>query len=687
MTNQNALLNFCKNRSFQTEDDATPFDKISPEDFVPSLESAIQIARNELQELKKQSAPLTFENVIVKLESSTELVEIINLIFTNLLSAECPDKLQSLAAEMAQKSAALQSEISLDSEIFKNIKALFDSRAELKLNTEETQVLEKTYKAFVRNGALLSDADKEKIRLIDQELSSLAPQFADHTRSATNAYIKIVDNSKDLEGLPEGAIEAAALEAQKRNLTGKWVFTLQAPSYIPVLEYAKNRELRKDLWMASGARCLGGEFDNQPLVMKITELREKRAQILGFKTHADFTLQERMAKTSPQVFDFMQTLLVPSKKAAARELDELREFKKSLGESRELESWDFAYYSEKFKESRFQFSEEELRPYFQLENVIAGVFKHAELLYNLEFTKRSDLPVYHPDVEVYEVRKTSSKEYVGLFYTDFFPRETKRGGAWMTLYRSQGLFANQVRRPHVSIVCNFTKPTKTKPSLLSYDEVQTLFHEFGHAIHGLLSNVRLASVASPNVYWDFVELPSQIMENWVREKEGLDLFAKHFETGEKIPADLIRKIKSASRFQAGSACLRQLQIATLDMKWHTTPFAEIKDVVSFEVAAIHDLRLFPYVQGTNISCSFGHIFSGGYSAGYYSYKWAEVLDADAFEYFLEKGIFSKEVAQKFANEILSRGGTEHPMDLYKKFRGREPDTKALIRRMGLEADL
>lgn len=681
---QNPFLTAFENKGFHSPDEVIPFPSIKVEHYLPALEKSMQLARTNIAAIKANKAEPGFENVMEALETSTEAFDLVTNVYFNMFSAEASAELQALAAEISPKATELQSEISLDEEIFKKIKAVYDKRASLKLSQEQMQMLEKSYKNFVRNGALLDGEKKEKLKAIDQELSLLNPKFSENVLKATNAYTLWIDNAKDLAGLPEGAVEAAALEAEKKGQKGKWAFTLQAPSFLPFMQYAENRGLRQQLWTAYSSRAFKGEFDNSDVVVKTVALRDERAKLLGFASHADFVLEERMAKTPAQVFAFLNQLMAPSKKAAEKDLAELREFKKSIStDAGDLQPWDTAFYSEKLKEKKYQFNEEELRPYFQLEKVVAGVFEHARQLYGLTFKKRPDVPVYHPEVEVFEVRDESSGDYVGLFYTDFFPRETKRGGAWMTVFREQGLWLGQVRRPHVSIVCNFTKPTTTKPSLLTYDEVQTLFHEFGHALHGLLSQCQYRSVAGTNVYWDFVELPSQIMENWVREKEGLDLFAAHYQTGAKIPADLVEKIKRANKFQSGLMSLRQVNFAMLDMKWHSTPPAQIKDISSFEEQATKDTRLFPVVAGTNSSAAFSHIFAGGYSAGYYSYKWAEVLDADAFEYFLDEGLFNAEVSGKFKKFVLSRGGTEHPMELYKKFRGREPDPNALLRRDGL----
>lgn len=667
--------------TYNTRDEAIPFDLIRVEHYLPALDFAIEQAQKNLQAVKSQ--PASFQNTLVGLESAAECLEQVTETYYNLLSCEANDAHQALAKEISPKLAAYQSDVSLDEEIFNRVKTVYDQRANLSLNKEQVQLVEKYYKDFVRNGALLSKVDKDKLRAIDQELSVLGPQFSENLLKATNAFELLIENRADLLGLPEGAIEAAGHEAQKKGHKEKWLFNLQMPSLVPFLQYAQNRELRKKLWTANSSKAFKDQFDNQGVIKKIVQLRHMRANLLGFATHADFVLAERMAETTTSVSNFLNKLLEPSKKAAERDLIELKAFKRSIDGSEEIMPWDFAYYSEKLKEKKFAFNEEELRPFFQLEKVIDGVFEHARRLYSLNFKQIFDVPVYHPDVKVFEVREEVTQKYIGLFYTDFFPRETKKGGAWMTHYRSQGIFAGSVRRPHVSIVCNFTKPTPSKPSLLSYDEVQTLFHEFGHALHCLLSQCNYRTLAGTNVYWDFVELPSQIMENWVKEKEGLDLFAKHYQTAAKIPAELIEKIKRAHLFQSGYYSLRQLSFSFLDMAWHSSAPAEDLDVDQFETKALASTRLLPKIEGTNTSCSFSHIFAGGYSAGYYSYKWAEVLDADAFEYFKEKGLFNRDVADRFKEHILSKGGTEHPMELYKKFRGREPDPNALLKRDGL----
>lgn len=680
MTNlsENPLL-----KPFTNKDAAVPFDQIKVEHFAPALTESIREAREKIASLKANPTPPNFQNVIVALEAASESVDVVSTIYSNVEGANGDEAMRALAKELYPQLSAFGSDIALDAEIFSKVKAVYDERASLKLTPEELKLLEKTYLSFARNGALLNEAAKERLRAIDQELSVLGPQFSENVLKATNAFELWITDEKDLAGLPEGAKEAAALAAQSKGKTGQWLINLQIPSYLPFMTYASNRALREKLWRAYGSRSFRDSFDNSDVILKIVRLRHERAQLLGFQTHANYVLEERMAKNPETVRTFLAGLLKASKAAAQKDLDEVTAFAKDLDGLSDIKPWDFAYYSEKLKEKKYAFNEEDLRPYFPLEKVIQGVFEHARLLYGLTFKEVAHLPVYHPEVKAYEVFDESSGEYVGLFYADFFPRETKKGGAWMTSFREQGLWSGQLKRPHISIVCNFTKPTPTKPSLLTYDEVRTLFHEFGHALHGMLSTVQHRTLAGTSVYWDFVELPSQIMENWVGEKEGLDLFARHYQTNEPIPAELVEKLKRSQQFQAGWASLRQLTFGLLDMNWHSKDPSAITDVDAFETEATSETRLMEKIVGTNSSNSFSHIFAGGYSAGYYSYKWAEVLDADAFEAFKEKGLFNKDVAKSFKENVLSKGGTEHPMDLYKKFRGREPDPKALLRRDGL----
>ncbi len=674
---QNPLL-----KPSQLPHGAVNFPEIQPEHYLPSLREAIVRAKQEISAIKDNPLSPNFENTIEALEISGEWVGTIGGIYFNLFGAEANDAHQALAEEVSALLAEYGSDVSLDPQLFARVQKVYDQREQFDLNTEQKQLLRKTYKSFVRNGALLSADDREKLRSIDRELAQLNPRFAENLLKSTNLFILEISKESDLAGLPESTIEAMREAAIEKGLPNSWVVTLQAPLYVPFLTYADNHQLREQVWRAFAQRATEGEFSNKKIMTQIALLRQDRAHLLGYKTHAHYVLEERMAETPQKVHEFLQRLLQAVKPAAEKEIADLAEFKHQLTGERELKPWDVAYYSEKLKKSRFAFDEEELRPYFALEKVIHGVFSVAEKLYGLKFTE-TNLPVYHGDVKVYEVSDKSDSRVVGLFYTDFFPRTTKKSGAWMTTYRDQGLLRGKVERPHVSIVCNFTKPTPSKPSLLTLDEVRTLFHEFGHALHALLSDCTYTSVAGTNVYWDFVELPSQIMENWVLEKEALDLFAHHYQSGAAIPIELTEKIRDTAQFMAGYTALRQLRFAYLDMAWHDQDPQLVRDVDDFERKVLEDFTLLPTEPGTNVSCSFAHIFAGGYSAGYYSYKWAEVLDADAFQLFKEKGLFNAEVANRFRSHILARGGTEHPMDLYVRFRGREPDPDALLRRDGL----
>lgn len=662
---------------------AIPFDKIKADHFVPALKAAIETARRNLELYKKDNST-NFHDVIVKLEEHTEPVFTIYGIFQNLHSAECPEELDKVSEEISSLATAFSNDISLDADIFRRIKSCYETRAEQILTSEEKKIIENAFIDFKRNGALLSEDKKDQIRKIDEELAQLALVYSQNVLKATNAFNLEVSDIKDLDGLPDAVIEEAAELAEKKGQKGKWHFTLQAPVLIPFLTYAKNRELRKQMFMANATKCYHDQFDNQENIKRILKLRYERAQILGYKNHADYVLEQRMAESSDKVSAFLKELLTKAKPHAMKEVEKLKALRKELDQSSDFQRYDSSYYSEILKKRELDFDDEMLRPYFKLENVVDGIFTIAKRLYQLEFKEVTNIPKYHEDVRTFEVYDERDGKFISLFYADFFPRETKKGGAWMTNFRSQGLHHGEVLRPHVAIVCNFTKPTKTKPSLLNLDEVLTLFHEFGHALHGMLSQCRYTNLSGTNVFWDFVELPSQIMENWVLEKESLDIFGIHFETGEKIPADLVKKIKASGRFLEGMATVRQLSFAMLDMNYHSVVPETVTDILNFEDRATAETQLYPNVPGTCMSTAFSHIFAGGYSAGYYSYKWAEVLDADAFEYFRQEGIFNAEVAKKFRENILEKGGTEHPMVLYKKFRGQEPDVGALLRRAGLE---
>lgn len=667
---------------FNTPFETAPFHLIKNEHYLPAVKEAIQLAKSEIEHIK--SAPIPdFENTIVALDRAGEKLNIISAIFFNLNSAETNDTIQSLAREISPLLTAHSNDILLDEELFGRIQQVYEQRAELPLTEEQKTLLDKTYKAFVRNGANLDDTQKNRLREIDRELSQLGLKFGENVLAETNKYQLVVEDEEALSGLPDAIKEAAAQTAEEKGKSGKWVFTLAFPSYIPFMTYAENRELRKELFIAYNTKaCKGDGLDNQQHIKDMLRLKNERVNLLGYPRYADFVLEERMAKSAQNVMEFLEDLLEKAKPKAKEELAELTSFAHKQDGLDKLEKWDFAFYAEKLKKQKYEVDDELLRPYFKLENVINGVFTTAEKLYGIKFIENNEIPKYHPEVTTYEVQDLEGN-HVAVFYADFFPRAGKRNGAWMTSYRGQKTMNGKDHRPHVSIVCNFTKPTKTKPSLLTFNEVTTLFHEFGHALHGMLAKGNYESLSGTSVYWDFVELPSQIFENWCYEKECLDLFARHYETGEPIPTDLIQKIKNAANFHQGYQTLRQISFGLLDMAYHGTDPAAIADIKVFEKETMKATQLLPEVEGTLMSTSFSHIFQGGYAAGYYSYKWAEVLDADAFEMFLEKGIFDPATAQSFKTNILSAGGSEHPSVLYKRFRGRDPKPEALLKRAGL----
>ncbi|EQC49577.1 peptidase family M3 [Bacteriovorax sp. BSW11_IV] len=668
---------------FDTPFEAIPFDKIKNEHYLPALEKAIVDAKAEIEAIKNNTEEETFENVIEAFDKVGLLLDTVAYTFSNLTSAETNDEMTEIDKVFSPKLTEFGNDVTLDAGLFAKIKKVWDKKDSLNLTGEQMTLLEKNYKSFTRNGALLSDEKKDKLRAIDTELSTLGIQFSDNVLKETNSFEMVLDNKDDLAGLPEGVIEAAAMTATEKGHEGKWVFTLQYPSYVPFVTYASNRALREKMSRAFASKCCkGDERDNQEIVKRIANLRFERANLLGYKTHADFVLEERMAQNADNVFTLLNKLKDKGLPAAKAHVVEVADYAKQLDGIEELMPWDYGYYFEKLKKERYSIDDEMLKPYFKLENVIDGVFKVANKLYGLTFEERHDIPKYHKDVMTYEVKDEDGK-HISLFYADFFPRAGKRGGAWMTMFREQHQHHGKDVRPLISNVCNFTKPTETKPSLLTFGEVTTLFHEFGHGLHGMLSNCKYKSLAGTNVFWDFVELPSQVLENWAYEKECLDLFAKHYQTGELIPEELVQKLKDSANFGEGYMTIRQLTFGLLDMAWHSGNPSDISDVMAFEAKATESVKLLPKIPGTSSSCAFSHIFAGGYSAGYYSYKWAEVLDADAFEYFKENGIFNKEIGKKFRDNVLSRGGSEHPMELYKKFRGAEPNTDALLRRAGL----
>ncbi len=668
-------------KKFETKYNTAPFNKIKLSDYEEAFKKTIELAKEEIDIIVNNPNTPSFSNTIEALDYSGEALDRLSNIFFNLNSAETCDEMQKIAQEVSPLLTAFSNDIALNEDLFKRVKAVYDQKDTLNLTTEQATLLDKKFKGFSRNGALLNEEDKLKLREIDTELAKLKLTFGENVLAETNNYQLHITNEADLKGLPDGAKEMAASLAKSKNLEG-WVFTLDFPSYLPFVTYVENRELRKEIAIAAGKKAFqNNEFDNQENVKRIVELRHKRANLLGYQSHSHFVLEERMAQNPEKVQSFLNDLLEKAKPAAQKEFAELTAFAKELDGIDQLEKWDGAYYSEKLKQKLFSLDDELLKPYFKLENVLNGAFTIAEKLFGITFKEVFDIDKYHEDVQTFEVLDFEG-QLVAVFYSDFFPRKGKRNGAWMTSYKPQYIKDGINERPHVSIVCNFTPPTETKPSLLTFNEVTTLFHEFGHALHGMLANTTYPSLSGTSVYWDFVELPSQVMENWCYEPEALALFAKHYETGEIIPQHYVEKIKESASFLEGMATLRQLSFGILDMTYHGKS-QTIADVKAFEKQAMEIASLYPDVEENCMSTSFSHIFQGGYSSGYYSYKWAEVLDADAFAYFQEKGIFNKEVATKFKDNVLSKGGTELPMELYKKFRGQEPKVEALLKRAGL----
>ena len=659
-----------------------PFSKIFNDHFKPAIEQAIEIARGQIDEIIQNKDTPTFENTTVALDFAGEKLSRITSIFFNLNAAETNDEIQKIAQEISPWLSEFRNDITLNEALFSRVKTVFDSKEKLQLSPEQTMLLEKQYKSFARNGANLSEEKKATLRKIDNELSKLSLQFGENVLAETNNFELHILDEKELTGLPESAKEAAQEIAKEKGKEG-FVFTLDFPSYIPFVTYVENRELRKKMAIAAGKKGFqNNKFNNEQIVLNIVKLRHERANLLSYKSHAHFVLEERMAETPEKVIEFSKELLQKAKPAAEREFKHLENYAEKLDGIEQLQKWDGAFYAEKLKKELFDLDQEQLKPYFQLENVMEGVFTIANKLYDLKFEEVFDIDKYHQEVKTYKVLDSNSN-FIAVFYADFHPRKGKRNGAWITSYKSQYIKEGINERPHVSIVCNFTKPTSTKPSLLTFNEITTLFHEFGHALHGMLANTTYTSLSGTSVSWDFVELPSQVLENWCYEKEALELFAKHYKTGEIIPMKYVEKIKESASFHEGIQTLRQLSFGILDMKWHSENPSEITSIKEFENDAFSDTKLYPDVAENCMSTSFSHIFQGGYSAGYYSYKWAEVLDADAFEYFLENGIFNKEIATKFKENVLSKGGTEKPMNLYKRFRGKEPKPDALLKRAGL----
>lgn len=668
---------------FDTPYHAAPFHTIKNEHFLPALQEAIQEARNRLQQLKANSEEPTFGNTIARLEDVTEQVSVISQIFFNLHSAETNDDLELVAQEFEPLLTDFYSDLNFDEELFRRVKSVYDNKERMALTPEESTLLDKTYTVFVRNGALLDTNHKNTLREIDRKLSALSLEFSVNALKATKAFYLDIDNEADLAGLPDAVVRAAAETASRRGKVGSWTFTLDAPSYGPFMKYARNRDLREQMYRARASVAYkNSKYDNSDIVKQIAILRHRRAELLGYSSHAHFVLEQSMAGSREKVYKLLDELFEASRPVAEKEIREVEEFQYETDGIRDLQRWDFSYYAEKMKKKMFNIDENVLRPYFRLENCIDGMFTVANKLYNLTFREITNIPVYHPDVKTYEVTDETTGEYIGLLYSDLFPRDGKRQGAWMASYLRQYIKDGIDHRPQVCIVCNFTPPVEGQPALLSFDEVSTLFHEFGHALHGLLSRCNYRSLSCTSVYRDFVELPSQVLENWLMEKECLDLFAVHYETGEKIPEEIVNHLKQSATFLQGFGTIRQLSLGLLDMAWHDGNPTNVADVGDFETEVMQKTELFPHVPESNTSCSFGHIFRGGYSAGYYSYKWSEVLDADAFEFFKEKGIFNPEVAQSFRENILSKGGSDDPVVLYRRFRGKEASVDALLRRAG-----
>ena len=661
---------------------APQFDKIENEHYLPAFQAGIAEAKAEIDAIVANEEEPTFENTIEAMEYAGATLNNVAQIFYNLMEANTNDTLQQIAEEVSPMLTEYSMYVSLNPVLFEKVKSVYEKKDELGLDKDQMRLLEDNYKSFVRGGANLSDEDKELYSKWSEELSLTTLQFSKNVLAATNAYTLHITDSADLAGLPDFVKSMAAETAAEKGLEG-WAFTLQAPSYSPFLKYSENRELRKDIWTAYNTRAIGGEFDNTEIVKKIVDLRIKIANILGYETYADYALEERMAKDKNTVNNFIMQLLEPSLEFAKKDVADVYAYAKKNGfEDSQLMPWDFTYWSERYQEAEYSLNAEELKPYFQLESCIDAVFGLANTLYGITFHELDNVPVYHEDVKVYEV-KDSDGRHLALFYADFFPRASKRGGAWMTDFRGQSIKDGVEYRPFVSIVCNFTKPTAGAPSLITHDEFTTFLHEFGHALHGILAEGRYPSLTGTSVSRDFVELPSQIMENWAFEPEYLNSFAKHYQTGEAIPAELIEKIVAAKNYLAGYAQVRQLHFALLDMSWHTLTEVPQISTIEFETAALAPYNVMPVAEGAAFSGSFSHIFSGGYSAGYYSYKWAEVLEADAFSLFKEKGIFNTEVSNSFRKNILSAGGAQDEAEIYRNFRGHNPQPEALMKKLGL----
>lgn len=671
---------------YNTPHQTVPFDKIKNEHYEPAMLEGIKLHEAEIEAIINNPEAPTFANTIVAYEKSGKFLDRVITVFGNLRSAETNDDLQKIAQKMIPLLSEHSNNVSLNEKLFQRVKAVYKQKSKLSLTIEQAKLLDDIYDGFVRRGANLQGEARNKYRELSKKLSTLTLQFGENNLKETNNFQLVLTQKEQLAGLPEGIVEAAAQTAREKGVEG-WVITLHAPSYVPFMTYASNRELRKELYMAYNTKCTkDNEFNTLEIVKDLVNTRMQIAQLLGYKSYADYTLKERMAESSKNVYKLLDQLLDAYTPTAKAEYNEVQELARSTqGKEFRLMPWDWSYYSDQLKNKKFSLNDEMLRPYFELSNVKEGVFGLATRLYGITFRKNSEIPVYHPDVDAYEVLDKDGS-FLAVLYTDFHPRAGKRAGAWMTSFKGQWIDdqTGENSRPHITLVMNFTKPTESKPALLTFDEVNTFLHEFGHGLHGIFANTHYESLSGTSVYRDFVELPSQIMENFAVEKDFLSTFAKHYQTGEIIPDTLVQRIIDSSNFNVAYACLRQVSFGLLDMGWYTrtTPFTG--DVKAYEQKAWEKAQILPVVEGTCMSAQFSHIFAGGYSAGYYSYKWAEVLDADAFSLFMQKGIFNQEVAQSFRNNILSKGGTEHPMTLYKRFRGQEPSIDALLIRNGIK---
>ncbi|MBP5710862.1 MAG: M3 family metallopeptidase [Bacteroidales bacterium] len=666
-------------KEWATPFETPPFSEIKNEDYLPAFKYAMEKGRREIYHLKQVKQKPNFKNTIVALENTGALLNRISGVFYNMIYCNSTPELQKIAQEVAPLMTEYENDISLDKALFERVKAVYENPGEL--TGEERMLLEKTYKSFVRSGANLSDADKETYRKLTTELSTLTLKFSENVLAATNAYTKVVTDKELLKGIPENALAIAREKAKKKGTDG-WLFDLSQPSYLAILTDADNRDLRKEFYLKYNTKAYKDNFDNQKIIKQILKDRYELAKLLGYENYAAYALEERMAENTRRVYELENELLKYSLPAMEKEIADLTAFAHSTGFEGKIERWDFSYYSNKHKISLYDVNDEMLKPYFKLENVIDGVFSLAETLFGLKFVSNSEIDIYHKDVKVYEVYRNG--KFMAVLYLDFYPRDTKKGGAWMTTFRDQKKTANGEVRPLVSLVMNFTPSTEDKPSLLTFDEVRTFMHEFGHATHAMMSDVTYSSLSGTSVPRDFVELPSQLLENWATEKEFLDKFAFHYETGETIPDTLIEKIRKADNYHAGYASCRQISFGLLDMMWHTTEPEKIKNILKAERSVFDKMEAMPVVKGTCMSTSFSHIFAGGYAAGYYGYKWAEVLEADIFSVFKEKGIFNKALADSYIKNILSKGGTAKPMELYINFLGREPKTDALLKRSGLK---